>query len=613
MGRIPEESIEQVLASTDIVDLIGSYLPLKRSGSNFKTNCPFHNEKTPSFMVNPARQSYHCFGCGEGGNAIGFVMAYENLPFPDAVKKLATRSGVPIVEDAYDPEADKRRRQRSRLLELHNHAARFMHELLMKSPDAQHARDYLKSRGYGQGMAERWLIGWAPSDPQAFLNWAREKEFSGRELVASGLAAPRDERNARAGLYLRFRDRLMFPIHNDYGDIIAFSGRQLRNDPNTGKYINSPETILFKKSKTFFALDKARRSMTKDKYALLCEGQLDVIACHENGLTSTIAALGTACTSEHARLLKRYTNDIVLCFDADSAGIKAADKAFGILAAEGMHIRMVRMPDGQDPDSLIQSQGADSFRALIENAQEYFSVKLEHELSNRDLTTVRERANVARELASLIAHVGDKMTKDVLINQVATRLDLGSEELRSAVVQAEKQHKRSKAYEQRREAREHPEANKEASIVATPIHSSIAYLCHLALTSNAAQAWLGEQLETLDDPLDSIPGGSILRKILGQSPDPNNPSSVNTFLLSLPEQDQHALRATMSLDNPEDPVHAAEETTAMLVSTHFQKREAALRAKLREPNLPAEQTFSLMNEVQELQTILRNLQQRFIR
>ena len=278
MGRIPEETIEQVLAATDIVDLVGSYLPLKRAGSNFKANCPFHNEKTPSFMVNPARQSYHCFGCGEGGNAISFVISYENLPFPDAIKKLANRAGVVVQEDAYDPEADKRRRRKSRLLELHNQAARFMHQVMMESPDAQHARDYLKSRGYGKGMAERWVVGWMPENPSTFLNWAREQGFTGRELCESGLAALKNENNARSGIYVRFRDRLMFPIHNDYGDIIAFSGRQLREDPNSGKYINSPETQLFKKSKVFFALDKARRHMTKDKYALLCEGQIDVIA-----------------------------------------------------------------------------------------------------------------------------------------------------------------------------------------------------------------------------------------------------------------------------------------------------------------------------------------------
>jgi len=470
VGRIPEETIEQVLSATDIVDVISGYLPLSRAGSNFKANCPFHNEKTPSFMVNPSRQSYHCFGCGAGGSAIGFVMAYENLPFPDAIKKLASRAGVPIQEEAYDPEADKRHRNKSRLLELHNGAARFMHELLMTSPDAQHARDYLKSRGYGRGMAERWLVGWAPEYPNQFLDWARSNKFTGRELCDSGLAAPKDA----GGLYLRFRDRLMFPIYNDYGDIIAFSGRQLKEDPRSGKYINSPETNLFKKSKVFFALDKARRSMTKDKFALICEGQIDVIACHEAGITSAIATLGTACTPEHARLLKRYTKDAVICFDSDAAGFKAADKAFAIMSAEGIHIRMATMPDGEDPDSLMKKQGTETFRS--------------------------------------------------------TRLGIGVEELRGGVVRAEKKQRRTQFYETRQTAKENQDAETAPRAIPTPINSSVGYLCHLALTSQNAQDWLGEQLESLNDALTSLPGGSILLHILSRCPDPNKPAAVQIFI-----------------------------------------------------------------------------------
>lgn len=614
MGRIPEETIEQVLAATDIVDLVGSYLPLKRSGSNFKANCPFHNEKTPSFMVNPARQSYHCFGCGEGGNAISFVISYENLPFPDAIKKLANRAGVVVQEDAYDPEADKRRRRKSRLLELHNQAARFMHQVMMESPDALHARDYLKSRGYGKGMAERWVVGWMPENPNTFLNWAREQGFTGRELCESGLAALKNENNARSGIYVRFRDRLMFPIHNDYGDIIAFSGRQLREDPNSGKYINSPETQLFKKSKVFFALDKARRHMTKDKYALLCEGQIDVIACHESGIGSAIATLGTACTPDHARLLKRYTNDVVICFDADAAGFKAADKAFSILAPEGMHIRMVIMPKGDDPDSMIKREGEDAFKTLVKNSREYFVVKLEHEASTRDLSSIRERTALAKELANLIAYVGDKLSKDGLINQVATRLGIGAEEMRGSVVEAEKQRTRGKVFEQRQASADNKsDMSMTPKVQATPMNGSIAYLCHLALTSQDAQDWLGEQLETIVDPLSSLSGGSILRDILAKLPNPNSAAAIQTYLTSLKPDDQQALRNTLTGDTPKSPVRAAEETTAMLVSTHFQNKEAAVRARLRQPDLGPEQMVALMNEAKELQDILKNLQQRFIR
>lgn len=612
MGRIPEETIEQVLAATDIVDLVGSYLPLKRAGSAFKCNCPFHNEKTPSFVVNPIRQSFHCFGCGEGGSAIGFVMQYENLPFPDAVKKLATRAGIPILEEAYDPEADKRRKQLSRLKEVHNKAAEFMHQQLMSSPDAQHARDYLKSRGYGRGMAERWKVGWMPENTHVFLDWAREKKFTGAELINSDLAGRKDDSNPRAGIYVRFRGRLMFPIHNDYGDIIAFSGRNLREDAPGGKYINSRETLLFKKSKTFFALDKARRSMPKEKFGLLCEGQIDVIACHENGITNAIAGLGTAFTPEHARILKRYTKDVVLCYDADGAGFKAADKAFQILSADDLSVRMVKMPEGEDPDTLIKKIGADAFKELVGSARDYFEVKLDHEMNTRDLSSVRERVALANELASLVACVSDKLTKDALINQIATHLGLGAEELRGGVVQAEKQRSKEEFFSQRRQAKEQTSDNLPAE-QAAEVSGPVAHLCHFALCSQEAQDWLGEQLESLLEPLASMSGGSILRQILSRRPDPSKASAIQAYITSLNQQDQLALRQVLTHEVPPDPVRAAEETTAMLVSTHFQQKEAAIRARLRQPNLPTEEMVSLMNEAKELQEILQNLQQRFIR
>jgi len=611
MGRIPEETIEQILAATDIVDLVGSYLPLKRAGGTFKALCPFHNEKTPSFNVNPHRQSYHCFGCGEGGSAIGFVMAYENLPFPDAVKKLATRAGIMIQEDAYDPEADKRRRQRSRLLELHNQAAKFMHEQLLNSPDAQHARDYLKSRGYGRGMAERWTIGWMPDNPHVFLDWAREKKFTGAELINCDLAGRKDANNPRAGLYVRFRGRLMFPIHNDYGDIIAFSGRQLRHDPNSGKYINSRETVLFKKSKTFFALDKARRAMTKEKFALLCEGQIDVIACHESGISSAIATLGTACTPDHSRLLKRYTSDVILCFDADGAGFKAADKAFKILAGDGLNIRMVNMPEGEDPDTLIKKIGPEAFKELVTSARDYFEVKLAHETATRDLSSVRERAGLATELSDLVAYVDDKMTKEALINQIATHLAIGTEELRGGVVKAEKEHNKANFYTTRQQAKDTQAAPPRAQ--ATLINGAVAHLCNFALISQEAQDWLGEQLESLIEPLASLPGGSILRNILSKRPDPSKPSAIQTYITSLSTEDQIALRKVLHHETPDNAVRAAEETAAMLVSTHFQNKEAAIRSQLKQPNLKPDEMISLMNEAKELQNILKNLQQRFIR
>ena len=407
VSQIPKESIEQVLSATDIVDLINSYVPLKRAGSQFRANCPFHNEKTPSFYVNPARQSFHCFGCGKGGDAISFVRDYENLPFNEAVGKLASRAGVVIREENLDPLADQKRRSKGRILDLHREAAAFFHELLVKSPDAGHARDYLKARGFGREMAVNWSVGWMPENARTFLDWARGRKFTGRELVDSGICYLREEGNAASGIRVRFRDRLMFPIRNEIGDVIAFSGRQLRADPNSGKYVNSPETFVFRKSKVLFALDRAKKPILKEKAALLCEGQLDVISCHESGVEHALAPLGTAFTREHAKLLKRYTSHVLACYDSDKAGVAASERLFRELAPEGLSMRVVCMPAGDDPDTYLKAHGPEEFRSLIQGAKEFFDFKLEYARSQGVLDSAAGRTAALTDCAEVLALVSD--------------------------------------------------------------------------------------------------------------------------------------------------------------------------------------------------------------
>ncbi len=224
MGLVSKDKIEQVLAATDIVDLIGSYIPLKRAGTGYKANCPFHHEKTPSFNVSPSRQFYHCFGCGKSGDAIGFVKDHEGLLFMDALKKLATRAGVVLDFEPDDPKAKAARRSRGKMMDLHREAAAFFHEQMLRNKECQHARDYLKERGFGRSMVEGWEIGWMPMAGEEFLAWAKERKYTGNDLVNCGLAGRKDEARPEAGVYVRFRDRLMFPIRNEVGDVIAFSG-----------------------------------------------------------------------------------------------------------------------------------------------------------------------------------------------------------------------------------------------------------------------------------------------------------------------------------------------------------------------------------------------------
>ena len=604
MAQIPKESVEKVLEATDIVDLIGTYIQVKRAGSSFRANCPFHHEKTPSFYITPSTQRFHCFGCQKGGDAISFVRDYENLPFVDAVRKLAMRAGVPIVEEASDPQAEQSRKTRGRLMDLHREAAAFLHERLMEDPAAAHARDYMQSRGFGSAMAASWAVGWMPDQPRVFLDWARSRKFTGRELVDSGIVKLKDDGNPNSGLFVRFQDRLMFPIRNEIGDVIAFVGRQLRENKNSGKYINSPETALFKKSRVFFGLDRAKKPILKEKAALLCEGQLDTICCHEHGIENAIATSGTACTREHARLLKRYTNDVLLCFDADSAGLNATEKAYRELVPEGLAVRVVELPAGDDPDTFLKAHGAAAFRELLAGAKEFFHFKLERATASGLFNSAAERSKALTDCAELLSLMTDSSARESQLNIVATHLQTSTVSLREAVAKAKTQPKRTYA--------ETPAKNEAPRAEPTRLHRIVAFLCHLALSSGPAQRLLGEQFETLHEARRWLEGIQLLEVILAAAPDPASNAAVNAFFGSLPESDRLALtHETSSLDGVSlDGMQAAEQALALLSGTVLQRRDAAVKAELKQPGLPAARMVELLHEAKEISGLLRGIGQR---
>ena len=603
MGMIPRETIERILEATDIVDLIGGYFPLKRSGSDFKINCPFHGEKTPSFNINPARQRYKCFGCDASGSALNFLMEYENLPFVDAVRKLADRAGIQIIEEASDPESDRKRRKISRLKELNNKSARFFHEQLLKSPDAAHAREYLKSRGFGKETAQKWLIGWAPRNSNLFLQMARENSFNGREILQAGLGGLKDKNNPRSGLWVKFYDQITFPIHNDVDDVVGFSARILREDDKRGKYINTNETPLFNKSKLLFALNKARRPMGKEKFALLCEGQVDAIVLHESGFENTIAPLGTAFTEQHARMIKRYTDRVVLCYDGDNAGLAAADKTFKQLTAQGLPVRLMHLPDGDDPDTFVKKYGAEAFQKLLGSAKEYFDAKLDKELKGIDLSSAAEKTKLLQELAKSVCVMDDDLLRDATIQNLAIRLRLGVEDFRRTVAAAKADQKRFRPREEQEE--------KADKVEPTAIDHFIIYLCHLALNSEAAAEYLSEQLETLQECLGETLGNHVLIDILEKRPNPESEAAKQAYLMTIPKGDRIALENGFSDTIPEDPVSSACDTIAMLSARFYQIKEKALRTRLNDPGLTQEEILDAFEEAKRLQSILKELDQRF--
>jgi DNA primase len=598
LAQISQETRIKVLEATDIVDLISSYIPVKRAGSSFKANCPFHNEKSPSFHINAQRQSFKCFGCGEGGDAFSFVMKIEGLSFVDTVRKLAAKANIPIIEEAFDANAEKNRKARGRLLDLHREAARFMHELLLTDPRAAHARNYLKSRGYNREMAARWTVGWMPDQPKQFLDWAREQKFTGLELVKSGIAIKREQ---GTGLYVRFGNRLMFPVANEQGDIIAFSGRQIIEDPKSGKYIYSPETELFLKSKTIFAFDRARQAIMKQKAVLICEGQLDALACHEHGINHAVATLGTACTAQHAKIFKRYTDTAILCFDADSAGYNASEKAFRELALQNIHVRCVTMPPGDDPDSYLKREGPEAFRELLDQARSFFDFKIDRAQATGGLANAQARGNTAREVAALLAFVSDAVSRDTMLNHCATRLQMSAPDLRLATSSAKKK--------QARDLRRDPKEVVPIVTEPTAVDSIIVYLCQLCLQAEGAIAYLRDQYETLHEAAQHIEGLPLLEKIISSEVTAGNAASVNNFLAGLPNSDQLALHSESSFqaDQSLDPLRDAEEALSKLSEKVLNKRYAANQSALAQPGLAGDKLNQLLREATEINQLLTAL------
>lgn len=366
MPGIDQGVLAEIKARIDLPDLIAEYgVELRRQGANAKACCPFHKEKTPSFSVNGEKGFYKCFGCGEGGDAITFVQKMEGISFLEAARKLAERVGVK-VEDRYDPQA----KVRGRLYLINQELAAFYRRCLLQTREARRAREYLESRELMGEIAERFAIGYAPDSQGTLTEWAKRHGFTPDELVAAGVLAP--PRTPGDRYYDRFHGRIVFPICDVQGRVVAFSCRLLVERKNTGKYVNSPETEIFKKAHTLYALHLARPNITRavPRRAIVCEGQVDVIRCHACGFSTAVASQGTAFTAEHVELLRRYADAADLVFDGDKAGIKAALRTMGLFLAQGIPVRVVSLPPGEDPDSLLRSQGAEAFRACLDAAED---------------------------------------------------------------------------------------------------------------------------------------------------------------------------------------------------------------------------------------------------
>ena len=460
---IPDDVLDQIRLRADIVEVVQSYVPtLKRAGANsWKACCPFHQEKTPSFTVNPARQSYKCFGCGKGGNVFTFVMEMEKLDFPNTAELLARKYGVVIPEQEYPVRgrsgAAKNNRTkdesdynlRERLYSLHELLASWYAGNLSGNKVPEVCR-YFQTRRIAAEFQHRFMIGASPDAWSAAIEHAHKNGFTDEELRLSGVVSTKEENSDH--IYDRFRNRLMFPIWNEQGRIVAFSARSVEKDPKGWKYVNSPESPVFKKSRTLYGLHFARTAIAEKKYALLCEGQLDVIAMHRAGCDNAVAAQGTAFGAEHAAILKRYTSEIRLALDNDKAGKKAVFADAEILLPLGFALRVVTWPGAKDADELLSNQGAEAIQNAVAESVDFFEFAFRDATERFDPLSPAGKARIAADVIEKIQLLDSASTQEAYLSWLAAKLELSADALRSDLAKKVNDSKRREGYRLRREA-----------------------------------------------------------------------------------------------------------------------------------------------------------------
>ncbi|MBR2343405.1 MAG: DNA primase [Clostridia bacterium] len=424
---ISRETIEEILVRTDIQSLIGSYVSLKRAGSNLKGLCPFHSEKTPSFTVYPSSNSFYCFGCSAGGDQISFIMKMEHLDYPDAVEFLAKRAGITVEEHDSAQYTSRPKVDKKRLYEMNATAARYFHaQLFSDDPEAREALSYFtEKRKLSVATIKHFGLGYAPNSFDKFSKFMLSRGYSYDELVTGFLCG-----KSESGRYFdAFRNRVMFPIIDVSGNVIAFGGRVM--DDSKPKYKNSSDTPVFKKTRNLFALNFARTAC--EESLILCEGYMDVIALHSAGITNAVATLGTAITAEQARLMSRYTKSVIISYDSDEAGQRAAARALRMLEEVGLTVSVLSVPGAKDPDEYIKTYGVNKFREVISGAKSKFEYNLSKVLGKYDINLPQDKINALHELENIISAVYSVAERDVYIQTVSKRLSVDASAIRADV------------------------------------------------------------------------------------------------------------------------------------------------------------------------------------
>ncbi len=420
-----DQILTEIKDRLNIADVIAGYIPIKKAGVNFKCPCPFHNEKTPSLVISPQKQIWHCFGCGEGGDVFGFVMKYENLEFKDALKILADKAGVKLP--AYKPENKAQEDEKDILLRINDFAARYYHTVLMSKGGAV-ALDYLKNRGLTEETIKKWQIGFAPDDFHALEEALRSKNIAADLLVKAGVSA----KNERGQMYDRFRGRITFPIYNYFGEIVGFSARILNDDGKSAKYVNSPETVIYNKSKTLFGLNFAKDAIRKSDEAVIVEGQMDCIQAHQAGFNNVIASSGTALNESSLTQLGRLTKNLKFCFDADGAGLAATRRAGELALKQGFRLKLIILNAVKDPDELIK-RSPNLWQKAVSEAVWFLDYYIEQALEKFANDPVAQKHYLSTEVVPFLGNISDALEQDHYVHELVKKFGISESVIRSQI------------------------------------------------------------------------------------------------------------------------------------------------------------------------------------
>ncbi len=580
MARFMQSSIDEVLSRCDLPEIASSYMQLRRNGSDFVGLCPFHREKTPSFHISSDKQLYYCFGCGSGGNLIDFIKKIENLDFVDSIRFLADRCGVTLEEEVYSPAVQKKHDERERILKMNKLAAK-RYVANLSQENAKTAQDYAKGRGLTREIIMTYGIGFALESWSDMTDYLKENGFSNDEIVTAGLAV----KNDKGHVYDKFRNRLMFPIIDVRGNVIAFSGRALDDSP--AKYMNSPETPVFHKGDHLFGLNVAKQYGMKDGL-ILVEGNMDAVSLHTYGFPNAIAGLGTALTENQASLLKRYASMVYVCYDGDEAGLKAAGKAIDMLSAAGVKLKVLSYSGAKDPDEFLKTKGVESFKKVLSSALSATEYKILNVRKNYNLVDSQDKVEFIEKAAEILAANENAVEREVFIKRIAKETDISVESISAQVNKLifQKNRKDYKKAEREIQSVRTPQPPSPANRTQTP--TTAAYktermLLNLMFFSNAAFRIAKNNVTTED--LTDERHKRLFEAVLAYKEE-DEKSDCSMFFATLPEELKPLAADILYKEYLGDAVQAIKDNIDKIKKENLNKRinELAAEGRLSEIN-----------------------------